>query len=83
MGVSFSHSFMRFAGGLLALVRKARVDCRGLGTRVALLNSKTYRNSNSKSISQTNTVERELVLRTRELVRERTVELVPIASVFT
>ena len=76
-------SFMRFAGGLLALVRKARVDCRGLGTRVALLNSKTYRNSNSKSISQTNTVERELVLRTRELVRERTVELVPIASVFT
>lgn len=82
-GVCFSHSFMRFAGGLLALVRKARVDCRGLGTRVALLNSKTNRNSNSKSISQTNTVESELVPRTRELVRERTVELVPVASVFT
>ena len=65
---------MRFAGGLLALVRKARVDCIGLGTRVALLNSKTNKNSNSKSISQTNTVEREVQFDAR---------LVEIASVFT
>ena len=65
---------MRFAGGLLVLVRKARVDCIGLGTRVALSNSKTNRNFNSKSISQTNTVEREVQFDAR---------LTAIASVFT